>query len=376
MTRKIFRGIPSSILAIRVDRMGDMLVSTPLLHALRKQYPQARIDILASPIGALVLANNPDVDHVYVFDKKAPATWPGLCAQLRKQHYSWLLSLSRDSRTVRALTYFLRHNQHLTVGGNESFALPAPHAPTSDHSAPQGNVIETMLTQALRWGCEPQYLSPHLHFFVPAQVEEEMRRRFPPVPLEQAPPALNALDIAGTREFTGSAEFEPNLGPTHLKRVALFIGNIKKKESRWPAEKFAALAQRILEQDDLEVYVLAGPEDAPLFSAFDFNHPRLHSYVGNESLQHTGAFLRTCAALVSSSSGPQHLAVALNVPCVCILHSGNAPWAPVGAQHCAVFSEGCETVQAVTVESVYAELRRWYQGTRSFNAGLCSNFAS
>ena len=57
-------GSPQRLLVIRPDHLGDLLFTTPALHYLRSQYPQAHITALIGPWGEAVLAGNPDVDEI------------------------------------------------------------------------------------------------------------------------------------------------------------------------------------------------------------------------------------------------------------------------------------------------------------------------
>ncbi len=57
-------GPPQRILVIRPDHLGDLLFTTPALHYLRSQYPQAHIAALIGPWGEAVLAGNSDVDEI------------------------------------------------------------------------------------------------------------------------------------------------------------------------------------------------------------------------------------------------------------------------------------------------------------------------
>jgi ADP-heptose:LPS heptosyltransferase len=59
------------ILLLRADHLGDVLMATPAIAALRAARPDARIEVLASPWGAPALEENPHVDQVRTF----PATW-------------------------------------------------------------------------------------------------------------------------------------------------------------------------------------------------------------------------------------------------------------------------------------------------------------
>lgn len=63
-----------NILLIRLDNLGDVLLCTPAFHAVRQTLPDAKLTLLASPVGAQAGRMNPDLDEVIVYD--APWTDP------------------------------------------------------------------------------------------------------------------------------------------------------------------------------------------------------------------------------------------------------------------------------------------------------------
>src|SRR5581483_2977169 len=57
-----------NVLLIRLDNLGDVLVTTPAMHAVRVGLPEARLTLLASPVGAQVGRLNPDLHAVIVYE--------------------------------------------------------------------------------------------------------------------------------------------------------------------------------------------------------------------------------------------------------------------------------------------------------------------
>ncbi len=85
------------ILAIRLDNLGDVLVTTPALHAVKASLSGARLMLLASPIGAQVAQLNPDIDDIIVYEAPWMDPWHKLpqdsqreqevIARVRREHF-------------------------------------------------------------------------------------------------------------------------------------------------------------------------------------------------------------------------------------------------------------------------------------------------
>lgn len=60
---------PMKILVIKRDKIGDLLLTTPMLRHLRQSFPNAQIHLLANDYNAWVVADNPDIDRLWVYDR-------------------------------------------------------------------------------------------------------------------------------------------------------------------------------------------------------------------------------------------------------------------------------------------------------------------
>jgi ADP-heptose:LPS heptosyltransferase len=75
-----------NILFLRYDRIGDMIVTTPIFRRLKELHPQLKIGVFASETNAAIIRNNPFVDSIYVLH----SNWLKLIAEIikaRKSHY-------------------------------------------------------------------------------------------------------------------------------------------------------------------------------------------------------------------------------------------------------------------------------------------------
>jgi len=100
------------ILVLKRDKIGDLLLTTPLLARLKHALPQAEVHLLASDYNAWVVAGNPHVDRVWIYRRvrhagrvSIPAAWHWLRQSfaLRRERYDWVIVANGDEspRAIR-----------------------------------------------------------------------------------------------------------------------------------------------------------------------------------------------------------------------------------------------------------------------------------
>jgi ADP-heptose:LPS heptosyltransferase len=87
---------PTRIVASRTDRIGDLLCSAPVLLALHRRWPRARLVVIAGPKNRAVLAGLPFVEAGPVF-RRDPASWAELAWWLGRQRFDLSVSLRAES---------------------------------------------------------------------------------------------------------------------------------------------------------------------------------------------------------------------------------------------------------------------------------------
>ena len=285
---------PKKILIIRIDRVGDMLSATPAIRALRQAYPDARIDLMASTGNARVVCNNPHIDNLIVFPLKKFWLWPLYFMKLRFSGYDWVVELNGISGTATRLA--------------KATGARIKAAPANDRRKGNYNVTVT-----------------------PSNTEHMIRQQLRLVAKLGAQSNDTAMVFPVKDEWVDNAlaRLPRRKG---IRRVGMFIGNAKKTETRWPEGKFVALANELSKDKTLEVCVLAGPGDLHLLEGFTWSDNCL--LYRDKGLEDLAGFLKTCDLLVTSSTGPKHLAAACGVPIVAILAQFTFDcWRPLGDIH-------------------------------------------
>jgi lipopolysaccharide heptosyltransferase II len=267
-----------NVLAVRFSSIGDVLLITPLLRAIRHRYPGARITVLTKDSYVPLLSHNPHVNLVLGVAPNRNLT--SLAADLRKSRYTHRLDLHDSIRTrvLRAL-------------------VPG------------------------RWRTYPKH---RLARSVLIRTKQNWYRDSRPV-AERYFDAARDLDVTPDGqppEFVLAPEAEQEvaiwLGPVDRRPVVALAPGAAHATKRWPLEHWRVLAQRLATWG-FEVVVVGAEEDRSLGCALSEGAEcPVANATGVFGLQGTGALLRRAAAVVSGDTGVMHMATAVGTPVVAL----------------------------------------------------------
>jgi lipopolysaccharide heptosyltransferase II len=278
MTGPIDRTAVGRILVIKLRAVGDVVLSTVVLRNLRESFPHAALEYLTERGGAGILQGNPLVDSLLVYDRKS-MTGPELIRSVRRRRYDLVLDLFGNPRT--ALVTRLSGARY-RVG----FRFRTRTYAYNIVVEPRGALVHN--TQFNLDALE--------HIGVPI-----IDRALHIVP--------RAEDDASARAF-----WESRFVPTD-RVIALHSGG-GWDTKRWPAERFAVLADELAKKHTARILLPWGPGE-------ESDVERIRSLMRTEpvippatSLLELAALLRRCSVLVSNDSGPMHIAAAMGIPVV------------------------------------------------------------
>lgn len=277
---------PKSILVVQLRRIGDVILTTPALRALRKRFPEARLDILVEPPGAEALRGLPWLDGVLVYDARGPLEAFSWAKSIRAREYDWVIDLMGNPRTAMITAM---SGARLKAGPGHVF-----HRWAYGVKLPQST--------------ETCYAA------------EEKIRMLAPLGVPATDDVLPRLALA-ERDLAGNV-------------VALAPAS-RKRTRRWPADKYAALGRLLREKLGCELLVLWGPGERPLAEEVARGAGEgARVSPETKTLADAARLLASCRLLVTNCSGTKHLAVAHGVPTVTV-HSSSDPkaWNPPAAAH-------------------------------------------
>jgi heptosyltransferase III len=171
------------ILVVKRDKIGDLLLTTPLFTHLKRALPGARIHVLANDYNAWVVAGNPDVDRVWVYRRTRHAGRVRIGAALgqarqflalRRERFDVAIAAGGDDSpratrralAVRAARTIAYAAVPAVYRGRLTDALPPPVS---------GHEVERMFGLLAPLGVEPPARSPDPVFAVPERWHDDAR---------------------------------------------------------------------------------------------------------------------------------------------------------------------------------------------------------
>lgn len=290
-------------LLIRLRSIGDTVLMTPCLQALKDWRPDVEISVVTEPLAAPLLEDHPLVDCLFVATK-ALTSRLRLTAELRRKGFDLAFNLHGGS-TAMLLTAMSGAKRTFGFRDQSGSWMLSDRAPAPDLLLGRRRVhsVEQQLA-LLSYAGTPMPQQPSLSLSVSADAAASIRQK---------------LIAAGLTAASLSSE-----------RFAIVAPGAAFESKRWGAREFASVIDHLNSRWRLATIVIAGPGQEPLaaeVASFSNSKPLVLSRVSLAELKAlTGVFGRV---FVGNDSGPMHIAAALGCPVVAVFGSSNPDvWRP------------------------------------------------
>ena len=284
------------VLLVRLRSIGDTVLSTPCLFALRRFLPNAQIDILVEDWVAPVLDDHPHVDNVVVLERGGMISRARVARQIRSTGYDVVYNLHGGTTA----TFLTRATgaRHRVGFSNYQYAQLHNHqapSPLLLWGQQKTHSVEQQLA-LLGWTGVPVSDRPRTHLAVTSEAARSVDRRMAEAELDGAKIAL-------------------------IHPAAAFA------TKQWAAEKFARVAESLAERGFAPV-AIGGPNDSEVLDLLILHAPLLFTTF-DLSLPEVSALAARSQIFVGNDSGIAHIAAAVGTPSVVIFGSSNvAHWRP------------------------------------------------
>ena len=264
--------------------IGDAVMTTPALGDLRSAFPRAEIVMVANPAVGELFTGHPHCDRIVIYDKKgAHGGIAGLlrfCGSLRKERFDAAIFFQNAMEAaIMGCLARIPIRAGYRTDGRGVFLTHGVSVGTRERSLHHTDYYRTMLGRlGIRGG------------------DGRLRLSLTPSEIQWAENVMKAGTWAAI-----------NPGAAY--------GSAK----RWCPERFAQVADTLIESYGLRVLMTGSKGEAPLGNAIaqNMNNPLLN-LMGKTTVRQMTALLSRCALVITNDSGPMHIAAALDLPIVAL----------------------------------------------------------
>jgi lipopolysaccharide heptosyltransferase II len=272
--QKEFVKDPKNILVVRLDGIGDVILTTPAIRALRQGYHNAKIEALVNEYTKPMLVGNPYIDRVIIYGRDRLA-----------KHYDMAIAFSQGFKSNFAVFCSKSKYRFGYSGHGGSFLLN--YKIKDDRQVRFSHEIDFALSLA---------------FLAGGKAEDK------------------ELDVFESEE---SAIFVHNYFQKNKlsKRFAVVHPGSRQDYIRWPKDRFALLCDLLIKECKLDVILIGARQEKSLLEEVSSLMKEKCLIVYKFELKQIISLIKRCALFVGNSSGPMHIAAALKIPLVAIFGS-------------------------------------------------------
>ncbi len=306
-----------NILIVKLSAIGDVIHTLPALNALRRHYPEARITWIVEEAASSLVIGHKALDRVLVSRRKqwiSELSGPGRPAALREIR-RFLRDL-RDTRYDMAIDF-----QALLKSGMLIALCRADRKIGFDKGMEHAEQSHLFLNERI------PPLSMEIHALKRNLIMLESLGVFTDDVVYDVPvSAADRAFVYGLLEHGGATEARPLIA----------VNPVAKWETKlWRNDRFAALADRLIREHDARIVFTGGPEDRRVNEDIIAGMKETAANLaGKTTLRQLAALYDLADLVVSTDTGPMHLAAAMGTPTAAIF-GPTAPWrtGPCGPGH-------------------------------------------
>ncbi|MCM8778506.1 MAG: lipopolysaccharide heptosyltransferase II [Candidatus Omnitrophica bacterium] len=304
------------ILVIRTDRIGDVVLSTPVIKNLRDHFPQSFIVMMVRPYTKEIVEDNPYLDEVIIYDKdkKDKSLFATLRFILRLRKYKFDLAIIlHPTNRVHLISFLAGIRKRIGYDKKMGF-------------------FNTDRFKERKYLGEKHELEYNLDFLRYLGIEPEDKRLFVPVNKE-AEERVNS--------------FLKENGLDNCNFIVIHPG-ASCPSKIWPAKNFAFVCDMLIKDYGFKILLITDKKNSHLGKEVrQFMKYSAVLATGKFSLKELAVVLKRAKLFISNDSGPVHIAVAVGTPVISIFgrkQPGLSPkrWGPLGEKDIVLHKDvGC-----------------------------------
>ncbi len=293
------------VLLVRLRSIGDSVLMTPCLEALKAFQPQIQITVVSEPLAAPILEDHPLVDQLFII-KANFLSRVNLIKKLRGEEFAVAFNMHGGS-TASFLTRLSGARSTVGYAGHRYSSLLTARAPSPDVILGRHEIhsVEQQLA-LLYWTGVPRLPRPQLRLQISEAAKLAVKER------------LAACGLLASDQDSAAAAF------ALISPAAAF------ESKQWDVDKFAQVVDYLAAAHQMPSIIIAAPNQqaiADAVSSLAQSSPRVMTDMNLKELM---ALISLSSLFVGNDSGPMHIAAACQRPLVAIFGSSNAtvwhPW--------------------------------------------------
>jgi len=312
------------VLAIRLDNLGDVLVTTPAIHAIRASLPEAEITLLAGPVGAQAGRLNPDLDGVIVYQAPWMDPWSRLPHDSRREQHT----IARlKARRFDGAIIFTSFRQSALPAAYLCYLADIPLRVAASIDGP-GSLLTTR----------------HKH---PERMMHEVERGLDLVGAIGMDTDERDLVLAVPDSARAAvADRLAGMGALSDRPLVVLHPGCSMPARTYPWEQYAEVTALLIERLGATVALTGVAEERPLVDRIRAHlrpalRERALSLAGDLDFPALCAVIAAADLTITNNTGPMHVSAAVKTPVVALFALTNPPeqWGPWHVPHRLLFHD-------------------------------------
>jgi len=299
------------VLVVRLDKVGDLILSTPVFENIKNTIPDVKISALVRSYNSGVLKNNPFVDEVLEYDNYNDRE------KLKNSNYDLAISLIYDFSLEGAYACYLSRAAY-RAGFKDKYSEEFFNILIEKNKAPKYELLRNLdLIEKLGFGTG----------VIKSRLYPESKE------VEQSLEYFKSVGIGKTDLVIG---FNPGTG---------------RKRREWPLEKYIALGKILTSEYNAKIIVSWGKADKTIAEKIVKNIGA-NAYMACETdILQLASLMKRFKLLVCGNTGPAHAAMAMEVPLVGLYgENDHLNWTPQDKSKLQVISaKRCSDIEVAEV---------------------------
>ncbi|MBN2403941.1 MAG: glycosyltransferase family 9 protein [Spirochaetes bacterium] len=302
---------PLRILLIRFSSIGDIILTTPIIKALKEKHPDVILDFLTLPEYSVLLSDNPFIDNLFLLNGRSFKHVVNKALALRKIKYDYIFDLHRSTRSLIS---------RLLLNSENIYKLDK-------------NYIKRLLLIYFKIRLYKKPYSVVNRYFDTVKVLNAAVQGKTEVWLTQDKITKALSIIKGMSGvdylYSGESDKVEKIDQNTINRKGKLTCKIislmpfaKWKTKEWGDYRFIELGQRLRDESGALIQILGGREDSKRAEKIARGIGKnAVSFAGRLTLAETTVALSLSDCLVTNDTGVMHLGSAVSIPVIAIFGS-------------------------------------------------------